>query len=192
MRIASARSASCSRPRGSSSFVSVHGGSFGWATRQEPKAIRSPGSAAAVGVALAGARADAARRPAVVARPHELAVEAHVVRARLRRLEAGDMDEREVMALDLEGAIAAAADLDLARHIGLDPDRRVLGSDVAQQGSEDEAGHGRAWRSRLERGQPCSSGAMVRPASLSCSQYSSAGSFCPLQTMAWPVLWMRS
>ena len=40
MRIASARSASCSRPRGSSSLLSVHGGSFGWATRQEPKAIR--------------------------------------------------------------------------------------------------------------------------------------------------------
>src|SRR3954453_17869532 len=39
---------------------------------------------------------------------------------------------------------------------------------------------------------PRSSGAMVRPASASCSQYSSAGSRCPLQTRAWPVLWMRS
>src|SRR3954464_9162034 len=39
---------------------------------------------------------------------------------------------------------------------------------------------------------PRSSGAMVRPASASCSQYSSAGSRCPLQTRAWPVLWMRA
>src|SRR3954469_5623746 len=48
MRIASARSASCSRPRGSSSLVSVHGGSLGWATRQEPNAIRSPWSSPTV------------------------------------------------------------------------------------------------------------------------------------------------
>ena len=91
------------------------------------------------------------------------------------------------MALDLEGPVAAAADLDLAGHVGLDPDGGVVGADVAQQRSEDEAGHARAGRR-----QPCSSGAIVRPASLSCSQYSSAGSFCPLQTIAWPLLWIRS
>ena len=37
-----------------------------------------------------------------------------------------------------------------------------------------------------------SSGAIVKPASLSCSQYSSAGSRGPLQTIACPLLWMRS
>ena len=91
---ASARSASCSRPRGSSSFVSVHGGSFGCATRQEPNAIRSPWSSPTVRMQLGG--------PAVVARPDALAVEADVVRARLLRLEARDVDQGEVMALDLE------------------------------------------------------------------------------------------
>jgi hypothetical protein len=54
MRMAIARSASCSRPRGSSSFVSVHGGSFGCATRHEPNAIRSPWSSATVRMQLAG------------------------------------------------------------------------------------------------------------------------------------------
>jgi hypothetical protein len=39
--------------------------------------------------------------------------------------------------------------------------------------------------------QPCSSGAIVSPASCSCSQYSSAGSRWPLQTIARPVLWIR-
>ena len=121
----------------------------------------------------------------VVERPDELAVEADVVRARLLGLEPGDVDEREVVALDLERAVRAAADLDLAGHVGLDPHGRVLRADVAQERAEDEASHAAV-------GQPCSSGAIVRPASLSCSQYSSAGSLCPLQTIAWPVLWMRS
>ena len=40
--------------------------------------------------------------------------------------------------------------------------------------------------------QCCSSGAIVSPADSSCSQYSSAGSRGPLQTVAWPELWIRS
>ena len=84
---------------------------------------------------------DAARGPAVVERPDELAVEAHVVRARLLRLEPGDVDEGEVMALDLERAVRAAADLDLAGRVRLDPDGRVLRADVAQERAEDEASH---------------------------------------------------
>ena len=34
--------------------------------------------------------------------------------------------------------------------------------------------------------------AIVRPASQSCSQYSSAGSWWPLHTIAWPRLWIWS
>jgi hypothetical protein len=42
------------------------------------------------------------------------------------------VDEREVMALDLERALAGAQDLDLARPVDLDPDGRVPCADVAQ------------------------------------------------------------
>jgi hypothetical protein len=48
--------------------------------------------------------------------------------------------EREVMALDLEGALRGAEDLDLALRVGLDPYGRVAGADVAQQRTDDEAG----------------------------------------------------
>jgi hypothetical protein len=45
----------------------------------------------------------------------------------------------------------------------------VVGADMAQQRPYDQlASQGARY--------PCSSGAIVRPASLSCSQYSSAGS----------------
>src|SRR5919202_431209 len=44
----------CAVAGGSSSFVSVHGGSFGCATRQEPNAIRSPWSSATVRMQLSG------------------------------------------------------------------------------------------------------------------------------------------
>ena len=61
--------------------------------------------------------------------------------------------------------------------VGLDPHGRVLRADVAQSGR----GRGEPARRR----QPCSSGAIVRPASLSCSQYSSAGSLC--RSRRWPA-----
>jgi len=86
-------------------------------------------------------RADAARGPALVERPDALAVQADVVRARLLGLEPRDVDEREVMALDLERPVGAAADLDLAGPVGLDPHRRVLRADMAQERAEDEASH---------------------------------------------------
>jgi len=59
--------------------------------------------------------------------------------------------EREVMALDLERAIRAAGDLDLAGHVGLDPHGRVLHADVAQERAEDEASHA-AWSTLFEWG----------------------------------------
>src|SRR4051794_16568531 len=54
MRRASARSASCSRPSGCSSLVSVHGGWLGYEQRQEPKQIRRPWSSPIVRTRLAG------------------------------------------------------------------------------------------------------------------------------------------
>ena len=43
------------------------------------------------------------------------------------------------MALDLEGALRGAQDLDLARPVGLDPHGRVAGADMAQQRTDDQA-----------------------------------------------------
>ena len=48
-------------------------------------------------------------------------------------------------------------------------------------------------RARLRRRlSPTRAGPSSSPASLSCSQYSSAGSCWPVQTIAWPVLWIWS
>jgi hypothetical protein len=46
-----------------------------------------------------------------------------------------------VMALDAEGARAAAVDLDLAGSIGLYPDRGLAFVEEAEHRSEDEVGH---------------------------------------------------
>ena len=91
-------------------------------------------------------------------------------------------DEREVVARDRERPLLVPEHLDPAGLVGAHPDGRVVAPDVAQEWSDDEA---------RDAAQPCSSGAIVRPASCSCSQYSSAGSRWPLQTIASPVLWIR-
>jgi hypothetical protein len=54
IRIASARSASTSRPSGSSSLRSVCGGSLGAHTRQEPNAITVRSPATGVRITLGG------------------------------------------------------------------------------------------------------------------------------------------
>jgi hypothetical protein len=87
-----------------------------------------------------------------------------------------------VMALDGERRLLVTEHLHPARRVGANPDGRVVAPDMAQERSYDEAS---------DAAQPCSSGAIVSPASCSCSQYSSAGSRCPLQTIASPVLWIR-
>jgi len=52
--------------------------------------------------------------------------------------------EREVMALDLEGGAGRAEDLDLAGPVGLDPNGRVTGADVAQQRTDYQPSRQRA------------------------------------------------
>ena len=133
MRSASVWSASISRPRSSSSFVSEYGGSCGAATRQEPNAIWS-GVVLRVGV-------ERARREAVVARPDALAVEQHLVLVPAAALEVAAADERVVVAAHAEGALARAEDLDLAGGVGLDPEHGLGLADVSEQGSEHERGH---------------------------------------------------
>jgi hypothetical protein len=61
------------------------------------------------------------------------------------------VDEGEVMALDLEGALGGAQDLDLARAVDLDPDRRVPRADMTQQRTDNQAASQLAL-SPLERG----------------------------------------
>ena len=65
-------------------------------------------------LALLVARVDGRRRPAVVGRPDELAVEPHVVGHDGRRLEIVDEDERVVVTLDRERRRPMAEHLDLA------------------------------------------------------------------------------
>ena len=87
-------------------------------------------------------RADDARRiRREVLRPDARAVEPDLVGDRRRGLEPGDVDERVVVAVDPERRLAAAEHLDLARAVGLDPDRRVVRAGVPEQRAEDQARH---------------------------------------------------
>ena len=74
-------------------------------------------------------------------RPHELAVQAHLVRVILAHGKPLDRDQREVQPLDAPRALTDAQDLDLAGGVGLHPDRRHPVVDVPHDRSEDEAGH---------------------------------------------------
>jgi hypothetical protein len=88
-------------------------------------------------------RADCARRQlGARLRPAHLAVEPDLVLVVRGGLEILEADQRVVVALDPEGLLAAAEDLDLAGPARLDPDRRLGVRDVAQQGSQDELAHG--------------------------------------------------
>ena len=86
--------------------------------------------------------------------PDAPALQRHLVRVRGPRLESFDHDEAVVVALDREGALPVAEHLDLARRVGLDPDRRVGRADMAEQRAEDEAGHAR----RVVAGPPTEDG----------------------------------
>ena len=100
---------------------------------------------------LAASGADHARRQVRSRlRPAELAVERDLVlvaRTPARVLEA---DQRVVVAVDPEGRLAAAEDLDLAGLVGLDPDRGLGFGDVAQQRPEDQLTHPRLLAVALE------------------------------------------
>jgi hypothetical protein len=52
-----------------------------------------------------------------------------------------DADDREVVALDLEGVGVVTENLDAARLVGLHPDGRVGLADMAQQRSDTHLGH---------------------------------------------------
>jgi hypothetical protein len=118
-----------------------------------------------------------------------------------------------VFAVVLSVGVAGLAALVPGRHARQPADVRVRGSarrghhratpgiglDRARPRRRDAAlRRDRRARLRAPRGrltappQPCSSGAIVRPAPASSSQYSSAASLCPLHTTAWPRWWMRS
>ena len=56
------------------------------------------------------------------------------------RLEPFDDEERVVMPLDVEGARAVPEHAYLARLRRLDPDRRRLGSDVAEERADEQVG----------------------------------------------------
>ena len=86
-------------------------------------------------------RSDARRRSLLVgARPDDNVVEHELVRRRGSRLEPFDYEERVVMPLDVEGARAVPEHADLARLRRLDPDRRRLGSDVAEKRPDEQVG----------------------------------------------------
>jgi hypothetical protein len=59
--------------------------------------------------------------------------------------------ERVVVSLHAEGALAGREDGDLARSVGLDPDRRLRAARVAEKRSENEPGFavGRIWKRPL-------------------------------------------
>ena len=98
---------------------------------------------------------------------------------------------RDIRAMTSAGTGPGA--LRLARPLRVRRDRRRTTGTGLPNRSRSRAGRRRLiGRSRPRRAQPCSSGAIVRPAQLSCSQYSSAGSRSPVQTIAWPVLWIWS
>jgi len=67
------------------------------------------------------------------------------------------------MARDRERRLLVPEHLDAAGLVGANPDGRVVAPDMAKERSYDEA---------CDAAQPCSSGAIVSPASCSCSQYS--------------------
>jgi hypothetical protein len=54
----------------------------------------------------------------------------------------GDRDDRVVAAVDLKGLAATTEDLDRARGIGLQPDRRLAAADVTQHRADQQARHG--------------------------------------------------
>ena len=100
--------------------------------RQEPKTRRA--------LALVVAGVDDRLRASVVGRPDEPAVETDLVRRDGVRGEVVDEQQRVVVTFDRERRRAVAEDLDLARRARLDPERRALGTRVAQHGAEHELG----------------------------------------------------
>jgi hypothetical protein len=87
--------------------------------------------------------ADQARRPPLpVERPDALAVEVDLVGVPSGGLEPRDVHQAEVVPVERERPVAAAEDLDLARTVGLDPHRRVVRADVAQERPEQKTRHG--------------------------------------------------
>ena len=74
-------------------------------------------------------------------RPHELPVQAHLVRVILAHGKPLDRDQREVQPVDAPRALTDAKDIDLARGVGLQPDRGHPVVDIPHNRSEDEAGH---------------------------------------------------
>ena len=92
-------------------------------------------------LALVLARVDRRRRAPVVGRPDALAVELDLVRAHRSLLEVLEHDERVVVPLDGERPLTGIEHCDLAGAVGLDPDRRLGATGVAEERAEDEAWH---------------------------------------------------
>ncbi len=87
-------------------------------------------------------RADDRRREARLRRrPGAPAVETDLVGRRRAGLQAVQADEREVVALDLERALAMAEHVDLAGPVGLHPDRGLGRAGVAQHRAQDQLAH---------------------------------------------------
>ena len=121
-------------PSGCSSLRSEYGGSCGAQTRHEPQAIRNGPLAPWVRTTLGG-----------YGEPASGQTRSPSSRTSYGVVDAGSSpvqcDERVVVAVDAERALAAAEHLDLARRVGLDPDRRLVLPRVAQERAEDEPRH---------------------------------------------------
>jgi hypothetical protein len=96
-------------------------------------------------------------------RPDPLAVELDGVLVAVARLEPLHVRDRVVATADAERRRAGAEDRHLARLVELDPEGRLGLADVAQEGSEDELGHG-LQRTRCNAGRCRRSGARGRRA----------------------------
>jgi hypothetical protein len=91
---------------------------------------------------VAADRPDHARREGrPLLGPHALAVEHDLVGVRDARLEPFDDDEAVVVALHVERARPMAEHLDLARRVGLDPERRVVLAEMAEERAQDQLRH---------------------------------------------------
>ena len=72
--------------------------------------------------------------------PDGNAIELDLVRCRRAWLEVGDEYKRVVVPFDMEGARALAENRHLALSCRLEPDRRRLGSDVAEEWTDENVG----------------------------------------------------
>jgi hypothetical protein len=113
------------------------GGAFG---RPDPA-----GAEDQAGLPFALACVDHRAWPSVRRRPHDVAIEPHLVGMDSSRLQVLDQQERVVVALHVERACPMSEHLHLGRSGGLYPNGRRCRAHVAEERAEDDVGFGRAF-----------------------------------------------